>query len=121
MTYSTIVFKQISVQQMSGNSGVFVGNNDASLWGSFGKQQTGVQADGDAVRNRTYFRDNDVVDMVAIGPSAFASGFRRSRSGAGGRPKTNGRSAMRARGGRRPKRRKSRSNANTTKKNRSSR
>ena len=72
MTQSTIVFKEIVVKNMSGNSGVFVGNNVASLWGSLGKSQTGFQADNSRnIRNRTYFQDNDVFDTINIGPAVF--------------------------------------------------
>jgi len=72
VTQSTIVFKEIVVKNMSGNSGVFVGNNVASLWGSLGKSQTGFQADNSRnIRNRTYFQDNDVFDTINIGPAVF--------------------------------------------------
>jgi len=72
VTQSTIVFKEIVVKNMSGNSGVFVGNNVASQWGSLGKSQTGFQADNSRnIRNRTYFQDNDVFDTINIGPAIF--------------------------------------------------
>ncbi|TMV52169.1 hypothetical protein FE783_04285 [Paenibacillus mesophilus] len=71
MSYSSIVFKQIRVNEMGSNSGVFIGNNKAPLWGTFSKQQTGIEvANGRAIRNRTFFSDKDVVDIIAVGPLA---------------------------------------------------
>ncbi|GAA3405897.1 hypothetical protein ACFFNY_26140 [Paenibacillus hodogayensis] len=70
MSYSSIVFNRIRVNEMGENCGVFIGNNIASLWGSFSKQQTGFsQQGGTASGNRTLFRNRDVFDMIAIGPS----------------------------------------------------
>ncbi|RKN86404.1 hypothetical protein D7M11_00070 [Paenibacillus ginsengarvi] len=64
--------KQIRVDQMGSNSGVFVGNNNASFWGSFAKTQTGQQiSNGTSTRNRYYFSDRDVVDIIAIGPAVI--------------------------------------------------
>jgi len=57
------------VNEMGPNSGVFIGNNRAPLWGSFSKQQTAFSGgNGNATGNRTYFWDRDRVDFVAIGP-----------------------------------------------------
>lgn len=71
MSYSSIVFKQIRVNEMGSNSGIFIGNNKAPLWGTFSKQQTAFEAEnGRSIRNRTYFSDKDVVDIIAIGPLA---------------------------------------------------
>ncbi|MDF2718651.1 MAG: hypothetical protein K0R28_5576 [Paenibacillus sp.] len=71
MCYSSIVFKQIRVNEMGSNSGIFIGNNKAPLWGTFSKQQTGFEVEnGRAIRNRTFFSDKDVVDIIAIGPLA---------------------------------------------------
>jgi hypothetical protein len=65
------VFQQISVNEMGPNSGVFIGNNKAPLWGSFSKQQTAMElTNGRAIRNRTFFSDRDVVDIIATGPFA---------------------------------------------------
>lgn len=72
MSYSSIVFQQIRVNEMGPNSGVFIGNNKAPLWGSFGKQQTALEfTNGKAIRNRTFFSDRDVVDIIATGPFAI--------------------------------------------------
>ncbi|MEF3304953.1 hypothetical protein [Paenibacillus sp. GYB003] len=74
MTPSAIVFKQIRVNQMAQNSGVFIGINNASFWGSYAKTQTGQELSGaNATRNRAYFSDKDVLDAVAFGPAALVA------------------------------------------------
>lgn len=95
MSFSSIVFQQIRVNEAGSNSGVFVGNNTASLWGSFSKQQTAFELGngGRAIRNRTWFSDNDVVDVVAVGTNAVVQKRvtksqrppRRTEAGRGGR------------------------------------
>lgn len=65
---------------MGSNCGVFIGNNRASLWGSFSKQQTGFSLEnGKANGNRTYFWDRDRVDFIAIGP--FKTKKKRKKKG----------------------------------------
>ena len=72
LTYSTIVFQQIRVDQMGDNSGIFVGNNRAPMWKSFGKQQTGFSMqNGNPDRILSFFSDKDAVDVLKIEPPVF--------------------------------------------------
>jgi hypothetical protein len=66
-----IMFKEIKVEKMEKNSGVFIGSNTASNWRVFEKRQEALSISGENVAaygNIALFFDNDVIGLATHAP-----------------------------------------------------
>jgi hypothetical protein len=67
-----IIFDEISVEEMDGHSGVFVGVNDANGWNSYSKTQHLVSGDNNSVDDSVFILiDDDVIDTCIVADECF--------------------------------------------------
>jgi hypothetical protein len=67
-----IIFKEIKVEKMERNSGVFIGSNTALNWRVFEKRQEALSISGENIvahGNIAIFIDNDIVDHATQAPA----------------------------------------------------